>query len=267
MDGPEPLRADAPNGIGISFFTANGLYSDPCHWDVKGTGDAAAPGDVKVGPTVDDLVAAVRANTFYTSSTATPVTIDGYAGKELEIQLPDDPYTRCDKDDPSDPGGHEFVFSGPGLYAQGRANRWHLYILDVDGTRLIAVILSYAKTPQADLDVARNVIETMDIQARLRRLQPSRRGEKVERQASAIPLISRAAYTSPFCVTRFQRWNGRSCAPVDGLATGRKDGADPILEDLAPSTVAAARPDDVFLLFRPHRAALNRREWPLDPLR
>ena len=57
MDGPKPVRADAPTGIGISFFTANGLYSDPCHWDVQGTGGADV-GDVEVGPTVDDLVAA-----------------------------------------------------------------------------------------------------------------------------------------------------------------------------------------------------------------
>jgi hypothetical protein len=163
LDGPEPVRADAPAGIGISFFSANGVYSDPCHWDVLGTGDAGRPGDVVVGPTVDDLVAALRANTFYTSSVATPVTIDGYSGQELELQLPDDPFTTCDKDDPGDSGGHAFVFSGPGLYAQGPANRWHLFILDVEGTRLIAVVLSYAGTPQADLDTAQNVIETMDI--------------------------------------------------------------------------------------------------------
>jgi hypothetical protein len=163
MDGPEPVRADAPTGIGISFFSANGVYGDPCHWDVLGTGDAGSPGDVAVGPTVDDLVAALRANTFYTSSVATPVAIDGYAGQELELQLPDDPFTTCDKDDPDDPGGHAFVFSGPGLYAQGPANRWHLYILDVEGTRLITVILSYEGTPKADLDLAQNVIDTLDI--------------------------------------------------------------------------------------------------------
>jgi hypothetical protein len=161
LDGPEPVRADAPTGIGISFFSANGVYSDPCHWDVLGTGRADI-GDVVVGPTVDDLVAALRANTFYTSSVATPVTIDGYAGQELELQLPDDPFTRCDKER-GDSGGHAFVFSGPGLYAQGPANRWHLFILDVEGTRLIAVILSYAGTPQADLDLAKNIIETLDI--------------------------------------------------------------------------------------------------------
>jgi len=161
MDGPEPVRADAPTGIGISFFTANGIYSDPCHWDVQGTGGADV-GDVVVGPTVDDLVAALRANKSYTSTAPTPVTIDGYAGQELELQLPDDPFTRCDKEH-GDSGGHAFVFSGPGLYAQGPANRWHLYILDVDGTRLIAVILSYAKTPKTDLDLARNIIERLDI--------------------------------------------------------------------------------------------------------
>ena len=161
MDGPEPVRADAPKGIGISFFTANGLYSDPCHWDVQGTGGADV-GDVKVGPTVDDMVAALRANTYYTSTAATPVTIDGYAGQELELQLPDDPFTECDNET-GDGYGHAFVFSGPGLYAQGPANRWDLYILDVEGTRLIAVILSYAKTPQTDLDRAQHIIQTMDI--------------------------------------------------------------------------------------------------------
>jgi hypothetical protein len=161
MDGPMPVRADAPTGIGISFFTAQGLYSDPCHWDVQGTGGADV-GDVVVGPTVDDMVAAIRANTFYTSSAPTPVTIDGYAGQELELQLPDDPFTKCDNET-GDDFGHAFVFSGPGLYAQGPANRWDLYILDVDGERLISVILSYPETPQTDLDLARNVIVTMTI--------------------------------------------------------------------------------------------------------
>jgi hypothetical protein len=109
------------------------------------------------------MVAALRANTYYTSTKPTPVTIDGYAGQELELQLPGDPFTKCDNET-GDDSGHAFVFAGPGLYAQGPANRWHLYILDVAGTRLISVILSYPKTPKADLDLAQNVINTMDIQ-------------------------------------------------------------------------------------------------------
>jgi hypothetical protein len=164
MDGPEPVRADAPRGIGVALLTADGVYSDPCHWDWNDTGHPDI-GDVKVGPSVDDLVAALRANTYYTSTAAKPVTIDGFSGKELEVQMPGGSYAHCDKDDPNDPGGHVFPFPGPGLYTQGPANRWHLYILDVDGTRLIAVMLSYAKTPQNDVDLAQNIIQTMRIQS------------------------------------------------------------------------------------------------------
>jgi len=164
MDGPEPVRADAPKGIGIALFSADGVYSDPCHWDWKGTGQTDT-GNVKVGPTVGDMVAALRANTYYTSTVAKPVTIDGYSGKEVQLQMPDGSYANCDKDDPNDSGGHVFVFSGPGLYTQGPANHWDLYLLNVHGARLIAVILSYAKTPHTDLALARKVIETMQIQA------------------------------------------------------------------------------------------------------
>src|SRR3954452_2041973 len=166
MDGPEPVRADAPRGIAVSLLTADGVYSDPCHWDWNDTGHADI-GDVKVGPSVDDLVAALRANTYYTSTAAKPVTIDGFSGQELELQMPGGSYAHCDKDDPNDPGGHVFPFSGgPGLYTQGPANRWHLYILDANGTRLIAVILSYAKTPQNDVDLAQNIIQTMRVEQR-----------------------------------------------------------------------------------------------------
>ena len=158
-----PVRADAPTGIGISFFTASGLYSDPCHWDVQGTGGADV-GDVAVGPTVDDMVAALRANTYYTL-------IGSDAGDPRRLRRPGvrDPAAgrsvhEVRQETRGTISGHAFVFSGPGLYAQGPANRWHLYILDVAGTRLISVVLSYPKTPKADLDLAQNVIKTMNIE-------------------------------------------------------------------------------------------------------
>ena len=161
MSGPDPAGSEAPDGVAVLFFTADSLYSDPCHWDVAGTG-AADAGDVEVGPSVDDLVAAVGENTFYTSTDPTPVTIDGYAGQQLEIQLPDDPFTDCDLES-GDTSGHAYVFP-LSVYVQGPANAWDLTILDVDGTRLVAAILSFPETSQDDLEAARNVVETMDIQ-------------------------------------------------------------------------------------------------------
>ena len=160
LSGPDPA-GEAPPDVAVLFFTADSLYSDPCHWDVAGTGRATA-GDVEVG-SVRELVAAVGENTFYTSTDPSPVTIDGYAGQQLAIQLPDDPFTDCDMDDPDDKGGHAYVFP-QSVYVQGPSNVWDLTILDVDGTRLVAAILSWPATSQDDLDVARNVVETMDIQ-------------------------------------------------------------------------------------------------------
>lgn len=160
LSGPDPA-GEAPPDVAVLFLTADSLYSDPCHWDVAGTGKATA-GDVEVS-SVDDLVAAVGENTFYTSTDPTPVTIDGYAGQQLKIQLPDDPFTDCDKDDPDDKGGHAYVFP-QSVYVQGPSNVWDLTILDVDGTRVVAAVLSWPETSQDDLDVARNVVETMDIQ-------------------------------------------------------------------------------------------------------
>jgi hypothetical protein len=161
--GPGPVGADAPTGIAISFLTPTGLYSDPCHWDVAGNGLEGQHGDVTVGPTVDDLVAALRANTFYTSSNPTPVTVGGYAGQELELQFPNASFTTCDKAT-GDADGHAFPFSdGVGLHVQGPANRWHLFIIDAQGTRLVAAILSYPGTARADLDVAQGVIDTLSV--------------------------------------------------------------------------------------------------------
>jgi hypothetical protein len=158
---------EAPTGLGIAFIQADGLRGDPCHWDLKGTQDYGQPGDVTVGPTVDDLVAALRSNTSYTSSTPQPVTIDGFEGQELEIQLPpgtDLQPTTCDVETDS-PDGHYFVFSGldGGLYAQGPGNRWDMSIVDVGGTRLIIVALSYEGTPQADLDAAQAIVESIQL--------------------------------------------------------------------------------------------------------
>jgi hypothetical protein len=42
-----------------------------------------------------------------------------------------------------------------GIYAQGPENRWQTNILDVDGTRLVVVVMDYPQTPpesRAELD-------------------------------------------------------------------------------------------------------------------
>jgi len=153
--------AGTNGGILIGFMTTDGLLRDPCHWDLDHTG-ASQRGDVVVGPTVDDLVAALKANTSYTSSAASPVTFGRFEGQELELQLPgNDVISTCDKER-GDTQGSYFVFP-KGFYAQGPNSRWHLDIVDVDGTRLIIMDSIGEGTPQADIAAAQAIVESFDI--------------------------------------------------------------------------------------------------------
>lgn len=165
MGHPEIPALTSPGGnnegILIGFMTADGLYSDACRWDVDGTGTANA-GDVVVGPTVDDLVTALKANRSYTSSAASPVTFGRFEGQELELQLPGDDVIRtCDKRQGQTSGDY-FVFPG-GFWAQGPNSRWHLYIADVDGTRLITMVSIAEGTPPADIATAKAIVRSFEI--------------------------------------------------------------------------------------------------------
>jgi len=157
-----PKGTGSPDGIGIGFVATSGLFRDPCHWDLKGDHSWPQPPDITVGPSVDDLVRALAANKAYTSTAPLDTSLGGFRGKQLELQLPSD-IAACDKD--SGGSSRYMVFSGVdgGLYAQGPANRFRLTIVDVAGTRLIAVLVDYAATSAADRSVAQEILDSLVI--------------------------------------------------------------------------------------------------------
>ena len=53
-------------------------------------------------------------------------------------------------------GGQDGFF-----FAQGGANRWQITIVDVEGTRLIAVLISYAETSSEDLSAAQGILDSV----------------------------------------------------------------------------------------------------------
>jgi hypothetical protein len=153
-------------GVVLAFITVEGLFSDPCHWDLNGSGAVDQPGDVTVGPTVDDLVTALQANTSYTSSAATPLTYGELAGKQVEMQVPlDVDMASCDQR-PGENGGYYYVFSGKdaGWYAQGPGPgfRWRLFIVDVDGTRFVTAMGFYDVTPAEDVAAGQAIAESLE---------------------------------------------------------------------------------------------------------
>jgi hypothetical protein len=103
---------------GLQFVIVDNVMRDPC--------DGTSELDPPVGPSVDDLVAAISAMEFYDVSPATDITISGFHGKELEITAPF--IAGCDL--------HNWRTSdGWNGAAAGEVN--HLRIVDVDGVRVV----------------------------------------------------------------------------------------------------------------------------------
>jgi hypothetical protein len=154
-------ESNGPNGLAVAFLNARTINSDPCHWDKDGSGSAPQEGDIEVGPTVDDLAEAL-ANASYESTTPVEVTLGGFSGKRLDLQISPDP-DGCDNFEGEE--NQYFVFGGPegGQFAQGGANTWQVTIVDVEGTRLIAVLLAYEETSAADLSAAQGILESVVI--------------------------------------------------------------------------------------------------------
>ena len=117
-----------PGGAALGFNRGAWLFSDPCRKD------EARP-DVPVGPTVDDFVNALASHPLLDTTTPVDVTVDGYPGKALDLQVPEDILV-CTVYRPWDPG----------IYAQGPGHLWHLRVVDVDGDRVVIQSMEYAET-------------------------------------------------------------------------------------------------------------------------
>lgn len=156
-------NSNGPNGVVVAFLKPpQTINSDPCHWDKDGSGLAPQEGDVEVGPTVDDLAEALAGTSAYESTTLVDATLGGFSGKRLELHLAPDA-SGCDTFEGEE--NQYFPFGGDDgfFFAQGGANTWQVTIVDVEGTRLIAVLLAYEETSAADLSAAQGILDSVAI--------------------------------------------------------------------------------------------------------
>jgi hypothetical protein len=157
-----PSSYSPPDGIGIAFLHGPAVVADPC--DPANAAQASAgprsstsPGGSSAAPDgspVDALVSALIARRDLQVSGLTDVTLAGYSGKRLQVQLP--ATLACSE---------HYVFAEPqGLYAQGPANRWTVWILDVNGAPAVVVLMDYEATSADDLSAAQAIVESIGIQ-------------------------------------------------------------------------------------------------------
>jgi len=124
---------DGGSGWGPAFFIVDNVYVDPC--------DPSSQRDPKLGPSVDDLVEALTNLPGYEATAPTDVTVSGFPGVEFELTAPeygDECRTHRTWSTLSQPRG----------MLPGETNR--IQIIDVDGVRLVLVLVEYAHTTEVE---------------------------------------------------------------------------------------------------------------------
>ena len=142
------------SGQGISAWTVGNVYAKPCHWSGRLL-------DPPIGPSVHGLVAGLANQDGFDASTPTDVEIDGYAGTYLEraVSAGVDPAT-CDD-------GQYRTWVDPTLegarWVEAR-QRDLLWIVDVDGTRLLIDAALGPQTTEQDEADRIQMVESIQIQ-------------------------------------------------------------------------------------------------------
>lgn len=142
-----PGSTEGPAGAGFAIGWTNlsaGLHSDPCLPEAHGTPDIA------VGPTVDDFVDAVVAHPGLRATKPRDVELGEYRGTYLTITAPDD-ISGCADWRPWEPG----------FAAQGPNNLWSVWVIDVEGLRMILVTEAFSNTSEAHQSALRSMVESI----------------------------------------------------------------------------------------------------------
>jgi len=145
---PSGVRTgDDPDGAAIVIGWTDpwaGLHADPC------LPVAHRTPDIPVGPTVEDFTDALLAHPGLDVSDPVDTELGGYRGSFLTLTGPSD-IGGCDNWRPWEPG----------IYAQGPDNRWNLWVIDVDGFRMIVLTEDFAGTPPETQAELRAVVESI----------------------------------------------------------------------------------------------------------
>ncbi len=168
-----PVTWSAPDGhfvvksgsgiLGMSVWDVGKVPRHPCHW----RGRLYDP-----GPTVDELVEALASQPLRNSTTPTDVTLGGYRGRYLEWSVPSDMVVTGDADfegcDFQPPDSHtDFVsWFGDGFgerYQQFAGQIDRLWVLDVDGQRLVVDATYAPGTSEADRDELTQIAKSLRV--------------------------------------------------------------------------------------------------------
>jgi hypothetical protein len=151
--------------VSVSISTVSNLVSHGCRdhsW-----------ADPPVGPSVEDLATSLaNLAPFRVTSAPEDVSVHGYPGMHLELTVPDLPvsddgsFTGCDESnlkswvaaiDAGEAGDAFYGYTGPGYTEE-------LWILDVEGTRLMIAAGRSPGSPSEDIEELRAIVDSIRIE-------------------------------------------------------------------------------------------------------
>ena len=156
---PEQEGAEPPTGRGLSFWLVDNIYADPCRWE-EGVLDPPP------GSSADDLAAALAEQRGRYATAPTTATLSGRAAVEMELTVPPDlRFSSCSRE-----RGHAYVISWPqryppggSRYHQGPGQHDHLWILDIDGDRLVVDASFFPATSESDRSELFEMAESVEV--------------------------------------------------------------------------------------------------------
>ncbi|MEX0625633.1 MAG: hypothetical protein WD402_03725 [Chloroflexota bacterium] len=145
---------EPPDGAGMIIFVQREyiVYGDACHWQTTLPDTPAT--------TVDEFVAALSSQASRDASEPVDITLDGYAGKSITLEVPADvDFTDCD------PGyGGSWDCGGDGMtpcgYHSGPGEIDTVYVLDIDGLIVAWNTKYYAGTPAEHVDELEAIVQS-----------------------------------------------------------------------------------------------------------
>ena len=165
QDGHFMLSGATKPVLGFSIWDVGQVYRDPCHWQGQG---------FDPGPSVANLVAALVAQKMRNATTPTDVTLAGYAGKYLEWSVPADmkssawsEFDACDVDATGNHNFNSWLTEGVGYrYEEVPGQVDQLWVLDVNGQRLVVDATYAPDTSQSQRAALEHVVESLRFGAR-----------------------------------------------------------------------------------------------------
>jgi len=151
-DGAFVNKSGADPVFGLVFMDVGNIYADGCTWELV---------DPPPGPTVDNLVSAYAKLPGFGATPVRDVTVDGFKGKQIEYTFPDYNEAECT-------AGQFGIFqaddqsgNAPSLWAQAPHEQNRLWILDVDGTRLVIIAggVNMSAQDRTDIDAILSSIQ------------------------------------------------------------------------------------------------------------